>query len=76
MKAKRQGEKRPFVENYAIPSFSRSRGNLVHRARIIDRDDDRYFEKVTDYESGEVIHHCDEPLSQHRGRGSAKGQKK
>jgi hypothetical protein len=42
---------------------------------VIDRDNNRYFEMVTDYESGEIIHHCEEPLSEHQGHGSAKPKK-
>jgi hypothetical protein len=40
--------------------------------RIWDRDVDQYFKKITDPETGEVIHFCEEPLSQHIGHGSAK----
>ncbi|MGO8943524.1 MAG: zinc ribbon domain-containing protein [Syntrophobacteraceae bacterium] len=75
IKAKRPGEKRPFIEDKAMPDFSQSRGKVVLRKQVIDRDNDKYFESVTDYESGEVIHHCDEPLSEHRGHGSAKAKK-
>lgn len=38
---------------------------FVQKERLIDRDADRYFEKVTDPDTGEIIHHCDEPLSEH-----------
>jgi len=72
MKAKRPGEKRPYVEDLSIPSFSHSKDKLVHRQRVIDRDNDKYLEKVTDYETGDVIHHCEEPLSKHQGHGSAR----
>ncbi|QWE17165.1 hypothetical protein [Polynucleobacter sp. AP-Nino-20-G2] len=72
MKAKRPGERRPYIEDLSIPEHSHSLEKIVHRARIIDRDKDRYFEKITDYETGEIIHHCEEPLSQHQGHGSAK----
>jgi len=75
VKAKRPGDKRPYVEDLAVPEYSRSRGKVVHRQRVIDRDNDRYFEKVTDYETGDVIHHCEEPLSQHQGHGTAKPKK-
>jgi hypothetical protein len=33
---------------------------------------DLYSETVVDQESGEVIHHCHERLSEHTSRGSAK----
>lgn len=55
-----------------MPDYSYSREKHVHKQRIIDRDNDHYFEQVTDYETGEVIHHCEEPLSQHQGHGDAK----
>jgi len=75
VKAKRAGEKKPYIEDLGVPDYSRSLDKVAHRARVIDRDNDRYFEKITDYESGDVIHHCDEPLSQHQGHGNAKPKK-
>jgi len=72
MKAKRPGERRPYVESRSVPSHSVRKGKLVHREQVIDRDNDLYYEKVTDYESGEIIHENEEPLSKHTGRGSAK----
>lgn len=75
VKAKRPGEKKPYIEDLSVPDHSRSLNKVVHRARVIDRDNDRYFEKITDYESGEIIHQCEEPLSQHQGHGNAKHKK-
>ncbi len=75
VKGKRVGEKRPFVEDLSKPDFSRSRGKFVHLQRVIDRDNDQYYEKVVDYETGEIIHHCEEPLSIHQNHGSAKKKK-
>jgi hypothetical protein len=40
--------------------------------RDIDRENDRYRETITDGKTGKVIRSVDEPLSSHRGRGSAK----
>ena len=74
-KAKRPGEGRPFIEDRAMPSYSFVKAKTVLREQIIDRDVDRYFERVTDYETGEVIHECDEALTKHRGHGSAKKSK-
>jgi hypothetical protein len=71
-KAKRLTQKKPYVEGLSRPDYSYSRGKLVHLQRLIDRDNDQYLEKITDYETGEVIHHCDEPLSRHQGHGDAK----
>jgi hypothetical protein len=44
----------------------------MHLERFFDHRGDRYVETVKNPESGEIIHHCDEPLSQHRRHGSAK----
>ncbi len=70
VKAKRRGQKKPYVEDLSVPSFSVSKQKPVHHQRVIDRDNDRYTERVVDYETGEVIHECDEPLSVHTGHGS------
>lgn len=72
VKAKRAGERKPYVEDRGIPSHSRSLDKVVHHQRLIDREKDIYRETVTDYETGEIIHHCEEHLSQHQGHGSAK----
>ena len=47
-------------------------GRLVHFRREFDKNANRYYEHVEDAATGEVIHHVDEPLSEHRGHGSAK----
>mgnify|MGYP006993372729 FL=1 len=39
--------------------------------RIIDKDNDYYYEHVEDC-NGTVIHHCEEALSKHFGHGTAK----
>lgn len=75
MKSKRDG-KRPHYESKSIPDHNRDRGKLVHREQVIDRENDAYFERITDYESGEVIHEAKEPLSQHKGHGSDLKNKK
>lgn len=40
--------------------------------RNIDREHNTYDEKVVDEETGQVLHECHEPLSDHRGHGSAR----
>lgn len=61
------------VKVIAVPSPSFDLGGLpAHREQVIDRDNDKYFERVTDYATGEVLHECEEPLSKHVGHGSAK----
>ena len=72
VKGKRPGQKKPFVEDMSRPDYSHSKEKLVHKERLIDRDNNRYFERVTDYQTKEVIHECEEPLSDHFGHGTAK----
>lgn len=50
-------------------------GRLMLKERLIDKDADYYFESVVNPETGETIHRCEEKLSEHRGRGSAKKRK-
>lgn len=71
-KVKHPGQKKHHVEMKYGPSPSHRFGKPVNHERLIDRANDRYFEKVSNYETGEVIHHADEPLSKHQGHGSAK----
>jgi len=50
-------------------------GKWMKLERLIDRVGDWYREIVTDPENGQIIHFCEEPLSQHYGHGSAKENK-
>ena len=49
-------------------------GEWVFKQRRVDKDASPawYFERVTDSETGDVIHDCSEPLEKHTERGSAK----
>ena len=69
-KGRRQGEKRPFQEQVVGDDLHRKSGRWMKLHRIIDRENDRYRETVTDPETGEAVHECDEPLSDHKGHGS------
>jgi hypothetical protein len=69
---KKPGEKRPRFEKWLGDDLSRVTGRWMRLIRIVDRENDRYYEQVHDIETREVVHEVDEPLSQHRGRGSAK----
>lgn len=70
------GKKGVKKEFFAGDDERRSKGDWVDKQRIIDRENDRYLEIVKDKETGDILHHCDEPLSEHWGHGSAKFQKK
>lgn len=75
IKAKRPGQKKPYIESVSMPTQSTRTGRMVHHERLIDRDNNQYQEKVTDYETGEVIHHQVEPLTDHVGHGSARAKR-
>jgi hypothetical protein len=72
LKFKQPGEKKPVVEIKTGDDLHRKSGRWMKLDRRIDRKGNRYTEKVVDPKTGEVTHHCDEPLTDHRGHGSAK----
>lgn len=49
-------------------------GEIMHKERLIDKKNNRYFEKVIN-SKGEVIREADEKLKDHQGHGSAKFKK-
>jgi RimJ/RimL family protein N-acetyltransferase len=75
IKAKSPNEKRPFYEKVFGFDFSKSLKKLVNKICIIDRRQDKYYEKLVDPVDNKIIHECEEPLSAHRHHGSDKGRK-
>jgi hypothetical protein len=72
-KHRRPGVKRAITEGVVGKlSYSHKTRRWHVIDRLIDRGGDRYREQVVDAETGELIHKCDEPLSDHQGRGSAR----
>ena len=71
-KLRRGGRGRPVVKSFGGDDLTVSTGRWVHRDRLIDREGDRYRERVVDPQTGDVLRDVDEPLSKHRGHGSAK----
>ena len=70
-KARHPDAKKPFHES-RTGDVEQADGTWKHVERLIDRENDIYREEVIDQESGEVVHFHEEPLSAHRGHGSAK----
>ena len=70
--ARHPGEKQAFLWGSTGDSSSRKLQRWVQRGMVFDRAVDRYKEEVRDPLTGEVIHSADEPLSEHRGHGSAR----
>ena len=54
---------------------SHALGKIVKKEKLIDKDIDKYKEIVTDPDTNEIIHFCEEPLKKHFGHGSAKQKK-
>ena len=75
MKARHGTKERPFYEAKSGAELHRKSGKWMNREMVVDRETDRYLEVVTDPETGEVVHRCEEPLSEHRGHGDAKKSK-
>ncbi|MCH7528171.1 MAG: zinc ribbon domain-containing protein [Candidatus Marinimicrobia bacterium] len=63
---------KPRYESVQGDDLHRKSGRWMQLKRIIDRVNNRYQEIITDPETGEVVHKNEEPLSEHRGHGSAK----
>ena len=75
MKARHPGGKKPFIEEVTGADFHRKTAKWMNLSRVYDREHDLYKEIITDPVTGEVIHECIEPLSEHTGHGSAKQKK-
>jgi len=74
LKVRKAGVRKPVLETVSGDDLTVATGRWVHRERTIDRAGDRYRERVVDPLTGDVIRDVDEPLSGHRGRGSAKSR--
>lgn len=70
-----EGENRPIMEQVQGDDQFRKTGEWMKKIRIIDRKNDQYKEVVTDPKSGQILHHSEEPLSQHQQHGSARRAK-
>ncbi len=73
-KGKRAGAKKHFVIQVMGDDFFRKMKKWTKLSRVIDREHDSYREIFTDPDTGQTIHKCVEPLSQHTGHGSAKAK--
>ena len=62
------------ADTYSGVEHSHKYGKLVRVNRTIDKDNDRYIETVIDMQTQEILHKCDEPLSEHVNHGSVKNR--
>jgi len=60
------------VEGFSGDDLHKKSGKWMKKERLIDHEKDQYKEIVTDAETGNEVHRCEEPLSKHTGHGSAK----
>jgi hypothetical protein len=65
------GKVKPYLESFHGDDYHRDSGEWRQVSRVVDRDYDRYTERITDAE-GNPVREVDEPLSEHTGRGAAK----
>lgn len=72
LKHKRPGHKKPIYESVSGDDLHRATGQWNHLTREIDRENDRYKERIVDSQTGEIIRQVEEPLTKHVGRGYAK----
>ena len=74
-KGKIKSIKKPIKEFKVGDDFHKKSKKWNHREMYIDRKNDEYEEIIKNKDTGEIIHECKEPLSQHVGHGSAKYKK-
>ena len=65
------GKVKPHREAFTGFDYHRDTKEWRQVSRVVDRDNDRYTERIVDA-AGNVVRDIDEPLSQHWGRGAAK----
>jgi len=63
---------KPWLTFMSEPSWSHRFKKWMYRDKAENRREDHYTEVVRDFDTGEIIHEADEPLSDHRRHGSAK----
>lgn len=61
-----------FAKLLSEPTWQYIRKLWAHRFKMEDKKNDRYVEHVVNSQTGEVLHSCDEKLTEHQGHGSAK----
>lgn len=65
------GKVKPYREAFTGFDYHRDSKEWRQVSRVVDREGDRYTERIVDA-AGNVVRDVDEPLSKHRGHGTAK----
>ena len=63
-----------MLEGFSGDDLYRKSGRWMKKERTLDHKNNLYKETVVDPETGQVVHHNEELLSDHRGHGSDKGK--
>lgn len=71
-RSRHPGKGKWLVQQYGGDSFYRKEGRWHKLTRIIDRVQNWYYEHITDAQTGEMIRHCEAPLSEHRNQSLVK----
>ena len=74
IKSKGKIENRELNQEQIVGHELSANGNVVHKVRIINNVSDVYFEEIKDLDEN-IIHKCQEKLSEHKGHGDAKMKK-
>jgi hypothetical protein len=69
LKNRRPGLKRPALEQVTGDDQHKKSGKWMVLLRVIDRENNWYYEVVKDPETSEIIHESSEPLSEHTKHG-------
>jgi DNA-directed RNA polymerase subunit RPC12/RpoP len=65
------GKVKPHRETFTGFDYHQDSAEWRQVSRVVDREADRYTERIVDA-AGNVVRDVDEPLSEHRGHGTAK----
>ena len=70
LKIRHRADQAPYLEVRTGSSWHHARGKMVHRHQVVNRDCGKYYKRVVDHDSGEVIRYTSHPLSDHVGHGA------
>lgn len=75
MKARSADSRKIWYESFVGAHWSHKFQKFMDKIRTFDHRNDKYLEQVKDPDTGQTVHYCSEPLSEHVGHGSAKNKK-
>jgi len=73
LKGLEAGRKRPFLKAKVGDDLFRKTGEWNRVEQVVDRRNNRYKKRVVNPRTGKLQRDVDEPLTAHKGYGSAKG---